>query len=96
MNRLTYNLIYWPCFLLYVIILQGLGKSFSFNSGAPTLCLILMIVYISVVAIRTMTLKRSLWNLLWLFIPIAHLIYPLFIGISNEKVKESCNQTSNK
>lgn len=85
MNRLTYNLIFWPCFLLGV----HTAPSFRFSPGTSTaqaVCIIVCIVCFVVAGIRTKTLGRSLWNLLWLCIPVACFIYALFIGISNKRV----------
>ena len=77
MNRLTYNLIFWPCFIF--------GAKFA-HATVNSLLLALCIVCFVVSGIRIKTLGRSLWNLLWLCIPVACCIYALFIGISNKRV----------
>ena len=89
MNRLTYNLIFWPCFLLGVFTVQAFRFSPATGDAyltAQVVCIIASIVCFVVAGIRTKTLGRSLWNLLWLIIPFACFIYALFIGISNKKV----------
>lgn len=90
MNRLTYNLIFWPCFLLGFYTVQAVGRSGGVSGDASltasVICLIVSVVCFVVTGIRTKTLGRSLWNLLWLLIPGACFIYALFIGISNKKV----------
>lgn len=89
MNRLTYNLIFWPCFLFGFYTVQAVGRggvSGDASLTASVICLIVCVVCFVVTGIRTKTLGRSLWNLLWLCIPVACCIYALFIGISNKKV----------
>ena len=67
MNRLTYNLIFWPCFIFGANFAHATVN--SPNATNSSVLLALCIVCFVVSGIRIKTLGRSLWNLLWLCIP---------------------------
>lgn len=77
MNRLTFNLIYWPCCILSIILLRESGTEL-FVGG-------LAIASLVVAGFRIKALNRSLWNIIWLFIPIVALFYSIWLGTTTDK-----------
>ncbi|SFP26485.1 hypothetical protein SAMN02910344_00911 [Ruminobacter amylophilus] len=84
MNRLVYNLTYWPCIILTINLYRN---SVEQNQNTTLLAIgsAVAIASIVIAGIRTKSMGKSLWNLIWLFIPFASFIYALYIGIANKK-----------
>ena len=79
MNRLAFNLIYWPCSLLSLMLIKSGAAEVFVIAG------ILAIVCLVVAGFRIKALNRSLWNLIWLAIPLVAFFYALWLGITTNK-----------
>ena len=100
MNRLTFNISYWLSNLIAFLLFKFGHDEFEHCYGYYSnysLCnetnfrmfysvgLVLLVVAIVIAAFRIKALNRTLWNIVWLFIPIVAFFYALWLGITTNK-----------
>ena len=95
MNRLAYNLSFWPTYFIAFATLKAgkntaddclrYGSHCSDSQMLYIIGLIMCIIAFIIAGFRIKSLGRSLLNIIWMFIPIVAFCYALWLGITTDK-----------